>query len=353
MTYAPFIRNVILVTNGQVPNWLNVSNPRLRLVTHKEIFEKPENLPTFNSNAIECQLSRIPGIAPCWFSLNDDFGFGRPVDLGDWMDLKTGAQKLNIGGLIAPAPQFINTNFEYDMSIGYSNWLLNKYYYPQDFNSGTTILNVRHKHQYEGHGARLMQQRTAKALYQKFHEEFLQTTRNRKRYGNDTVVSFLYTYFAMKEFNGTKSDYLFKHNSFKVFWGKPDKARQDVAAMLKEKPISWCLNDDAPPNGRSEKEMKDLNESIKILLEIMEEEFPLPSELEKVQPNEAVIPRTLEEWNYFYSPRPEPIPKPPKPEPCKAKEVVKVVEKTVENLTETYHTDSENYVENHMIVMMD
>uniref|UniRef100_A0A1I8JMU2 Stealth_CR2 domain-containing protein n=1 Tax=Macrostomum lignano TaxID=282301 RepID=A0A1I8JMU2_9PLAT len=33
--FAPWIRKVYLVTNGQVPNWLNLTNPRLTLITHE------------------------------------------------------------------------------------------------------------------------------------------------------------------------------------------------------------------------------------------------------------------------------------------------------------------------------
>ena len=46
---APWFRNIYIVTNGQVPVWLNTSNPRVRIVTHNEIFEYKEHLPTFSS----------------------------------------------------------------------------------------------------------------------------------------------------------------------------------------------------------------------------------------------------------------------------------------------------------------
>ena len=36
--YAPWIRHVYLVTNGQVPSWLDLSDPRISIVTHEDIF---------------------------------------------------------------------------------------------------------------------------------------------------------------------------------------------------------------------------------------------------------------------------------------------------------------------------
>ena len=78
--FMPWVRNIVIVTNGQVPTWANTSSPRLRIVTHKEIFPYPDDdLPTFNSNAIEAHLHKIPGLAPCYLYLNDDMFLGAPI----------------------------------------------------------------------------------------------------------------------------------------------------------------------------------------------------------------------------------------------------------------------------------
>ena len=45
--FAPWIRNVYLVTNGQVPSWIDVSHPRLKIITHDMIFPNTSHLPTF------------------------------------------------------------------------------------------------------------------------------------------------------------------------------------------------------------------------------------------------------------------------------------------------------------------
>lgn len=33
--YAPWVRRVFIVTNGQIPSWLNLENPRITLVSHQ------------------------------------------------------------------------------------------------------------------------------------------------------------------------------------------------------------------------------------------------------------------------------------------------------------------------------
>lgn len=79
VSYAPWIRRIFLVTDDQVPPWLDVEHPDVTLVSHREIFGDTGRLPTFNSHAIESRLHRIPGLAEHFVYLNDDVFFGRPV----------------------------------------------------------------------------------------------------------------------------------------------------------------------------------------------------------------------------------------------------------------------------------
>ncbi|KAF8795915.1 N-acetylglucosamine-1-phosphotransferase like protein [Argiope bruennichi] len=51
--HAPWVRHVYIITNGQIPYWLNLDNPFVTIVTHEEIFPNNSHLPTFSSPAIE------------------------------------------------------------------------------------------------------------------------------------------------------------------------------------------------------------------------------------------------------------------------------------------------------------
>ncbi len=77
--FAPWIRNVYIVTDDQVPAWLREDVPGLRIATHREIFRNPADLPTFNSHSIESQLHHIEGLAEHFLYFNDDMFMGRPV----------------------------------------------------------------------------------------------------------------------------------------------------------------------------------------------------------------------------------------------------------------------------------
>lgn len=83
--YAPWIRRVYILTDDQTPAWLDTSNPRVRVVSHREIMPA-EILPVFNSCAIELFLPRIPGLAEHFLYANDDMFFSRPVDSGFFFD---------------------------------------------------------------------------------------------------------------------------------------------------------------------------------------------------------------------------------------------------------------------------
>ncbi|MBQ8250295.1 MAG: Stealth CR1 domain-containing protein [Alphaproteobacteria bacterium] len=76
--FAPWIQKIFIVTNGQVPKWLDTSHPKIQIVTHDEIMPK-EALPTFNSMAIETCLDNIPDLSEHFLFANDDAFFDKPV----------------------------------------------------------------------------------------------------------------------------------------------------------------------------------------------------------------------------------------------------------------------------------
>jgi hypothetical protein len=84
--FAPWLHRIFLVTNGDVPAWLDRHSDRVQVVTHAELFDTTDDLPTFNSNAIEMHLHRIPGLSRKFLYLNDDVFFGRPCTLAEFSD---------------------------------------------------------------------------------------------------------------------------------------------------------------------------------------------------------------------------------------------------------------------------
>lgn len=89
--YAPWVRNVYIVTSGQIPYWIDLENPRLHIIQHADIFADASHLPVFSSPAIESQLDHIPGLSSNFLYLNDDVFFGAPVFPEDFVS-PTGTQ---------------------------------------------------------------------------------------------------------------------------------------------------------------------------------------------------------------------------------------------------------------------
>jgi hypothetical protein len=77
--YASWARRIFIVTDQQVPSWLDTSHPKIQVVDHASIFTDTAALPVFNSHAIESQLHHIPDLSEHYLYLNDDVFFGRLV----------------------------------------------------------------------------------------------------------------------------------------------------------------------------------------------------------------------------------------------------------------------------------
>lgn len=102
--YAPWIRHIYVVTDNQIPSWLNLDNRKLTLVTHEDIFRNKSVLPTFSSPSIEANLHRIPGLSKKFIYLNDDVMFGAPVYPEDFFTLH-GGQKIYLSWEIPPCSE--------------------------------------------------------------------------------------------------------------------------------------------------------------------------------------------------------------------------------------------------------
>jgi hypothetical protein len=90
--FAPWVNHIYIVTFGQKPKWLK-ETPKISIIDHHDIFTCPEDLPTFNSMAIECHLHHIPGLQEHYLYFNDDVFLGRMTTPQDYFS-ETG--KINI-----------------------------------------------------------------------------------------------------------------------------------------------------------------------------------------------------------------------------------------------------------------
>ena len=82
--YVPWINKIHFVTDRQFPNWLNVSHPKLHFVYHDFLFYP--GFHSYNSNAIQYLMYRIPGISRRVIMMDDDMIFLQKIEPNYFFD---------------------------------------------------------------------------------------------------------------------------------------------------------------------------------------------------------------------------------------------------------------------------
>jgi hypothetical protein len=77
--FMPWVNKICFITWGHLPDFLDISNPKLKIIRHKDYI--PEKyLPTYNSNTIEMNYHRIPDLEENFIIFNDDFFPLQPIE---------------------------------------------------------------------------------------------------------------------------------------------------------------------------------------------------------------------------------------------------------------------------------
>ena len=181
--YAPWIRNIYIVTDNQVPNWLNTKHPKIKIVDHKEIMPASAR-PNFNSAAIEFTIVNIPDLSEHFLYANDDTLFTNKVEPGDFFKdgkpiyvlrhtLSDKITKSNYGITIDNSYNAVKTKF------GDNPWLRRYPHHNIDPYTKTDILNTN----------------------KEFKEEIEETINSHFR-SNENLQRQIYAYYSILSGNG-------------------------------------------------------------------------------------------------------------------------------------------------------
>ncbi|TLG81047.1 stealth family protein [Vagococcus zengguangii] len=80
---ANWVNKVYLITDNQVPDWINETCSKLEIVFHTEYIPS-KYLPTFNSRVIELNFHKIKGLSEQFVYFNDDMFILNPVKETDF-----------------------------------------------------------------------------------------------------------------------------------------------------------------------------------------------------------------------------------------------------------------------------
>lgn len=137
--YANWVNNIFLITDNQIPEWLDINNNKIKIINHCDIlFEK--YLPTFNSNAIEMGIENIKELSEFFVYFNDDMFINDYVFKSDFFvnQLPCDAallspiipkEKNGFYKALANTVYILNKNFEIHNSVknNISKWFSAKY----------------------------------------------------------------------------------------------------------------------------------------------------------------------------------------------------------------------------------
>jgi len=187
--FAPWVRMVYIVTNGQQPHWLDTEHPQVKLVSHDRIFIDSSHLPTFSSPAIESNLHNIPGLSEHFLYLNDDIIFGQPVDKEDFIS-PDGTQSV---WLSYPVPSFNEETDAYALSLMFVDELYTKVFGRPDTDGGERLVPA--------HGPLLVQKSVMEQLKREFSWQWKTTSGHKFRMADDMQYSFSYTHYLLEKRN--------------------------------------------------------------------------------------------------------------------------------------------------------
>ncbi|MFK4149511.1 stealth family protein [Streptomyces sp. NPDC004065] len=256
---APWVRNIYLVTAGQVPSWLRAQHANLRVVDHREIFSDPSALPTFNSHAIESQLHHIEGLSEHFLYLNDDVFFGRPVTPAHFFH-PNGITKFFTSPALIPGGAVTPADLPVNAAGKNSRWLI-----AQKFG-----VAISQKMKHTPHALR---RSVLREIEESFPEQHAATRHSRFRSPGDVpIASSLHHYFAYHSARATVGDIQYRYIDLSA-----DLAERRLNTLLAHRNMdTFCLNDTV--------ESADPDAQRDMLERFLGAYFPVPSPYELPEP---------------------------------------------------------------------
>ncbi|MGP3928096.1 stealth family protein [Streptomyces sp. 8N616] len=255
-TYAPWVRGIYIVTDDQIPGWLDTSNPRIRIVGHREIFRDQQALPTFNSHAIESQLHHIEGLSEHFLYFNDDVFLGHEAVPQDFF-LANGLTKF------FPSPALVPLGPPSDEDVPVSVAGKNNRALIEARFGTTPVQKMKHV----PHALR-------RGVLQEIEEEFVEahraTASHRFRSLQDiSIPSSLHHYYAFHTGRALPSDLDYAY----IDLSRPNAAARLDRLLADRDRAVFCLND-------TQSDEADIKGQVALLHPFLDGYFPLPAPYE-------------------------------------------------------------------------
>ena len=100
-TYLSGVRYVHIVVDRQVPDWLDVDHPKIRLIQAEDIITNKDHYPNYNTQAIESYFFNIPDLSDRFIYFNDDFFLRSSMGVNDFFT-SDGLLRVRLGRALSP-----------------------------------------------------------------------------------------------------------------------------------------------------------------------------------------------------------------------------------------------------------
>ena len=251
--FAPWVRNIFIVTANQTPDWLNTNTDKIKIINHKDIMPK-DALPTFNSCAIETYLHKIPGLSEHFIYANDDMFFWKNVD-----------------------PEYFFTS-EGKPIYRFAKKILNKKYrhiYGFTINRAYQLIKSRYGNcvkYFPHHGIDPYRKSYIEECIENFKEEFDKTSHQKFR-SFDDIQRVIFNYYAI-ELKGAKvilPKGLLTYFGYTAQTGYCECNKKELNRVNMYNTPLMCFNSNRKTN----------DEDIKLMIKILESRFGEKTEFEK------------------------------------------------------------------------
>lgn len=215
---CPWYNKIYLITEGHYPKWLDITNEKIQVITHQELYFNKQHLPIFNSSSIEMNILNIPNLSENFVYLNDDtiiynplaksrfFTNGLPVDfishgllsrgkfysLLKGKDFWTNALNNNI--------KLINSNNKINIKKIERNKLYHTSYSLNDKFCNFLLKNLFKKFFWfeHWHHPQAYCKQTLRDVYELYHTEMENCSKNKFRDSTD-LTHYLYRYYHLSK----------------------------------------------------------------------------------------------------------------------------------------------------------
>jgi hypothetical protein len=224
--FAPFVHHIYIVTFGHSPSWLK-SHKKVTVISHKDIFPRTQDLPTFNSQAIEANLHRIPNLKEHFIYFNDDVFLGRKVKRSDFFSKRDKIKVLNEDD-ISQKGHVLPTDIAFVASWKNANNLLDTYF------------GVRNR-PYLKHAPFALRKSIIRKLEKRFPTVFTTVSSHRFRSPEDYVLTCgLIQNYAL-HLGLSRKGTLTNHTI--AFIDDMEENRKKLKRLYDEQPDTFCIED--------------------------------------------------------------------------------------------------------------